>query len=352
MGLMDFFKGLASSPAVLPHFFKIPNENTPDPGALEGVFETRQNYFTVRVNEMYLLESRKWFTRFEPMVICLTEYGYNKGNVENPFVVGSNLLKTKIKGDGEGMIFRDTRVAGLHPYAGGRFVINIALYSNEIENYLQKSMKLLENISGVFNENITVFLKSFTRISNVIINGIDELIATEKTRPLFGIRKEFDPAANESFSPGYYVMIDKSDKNWEPARFFVDKDNSLKYKDGDNQKNFREDEFILFSIIKSNERNDYESLPVYKSYDDILEYAKGFPEIGEEEKKKIKDMLRVLNFDMVRSPDLTEPDATRLMNKFFTKVKETVDTRFNWGAGVKVAEKDFLSDIDAKIVSM
>lgn len=351
MGLRDFFKGLVSTPTLLPHFFKIPNENTADPAALAGNFDTRQQYFTVRVNEMYLLESRKWFTKYEPMVVCLSEYSYNKNFVENPFVVGSNLLKSKIKGDGEGMIFRDTRVAGLHPYAGGRFIINIALYRNEIENYLQKSMKFLENVSGVFNDNISMFLKNFTKISNVIIDGIDELVATDKSRPLFGIRKEFDPASNETFSPGFYVMIDKSDKEWNPSDFFVDKENKLKYRKDNNLTDFREDEYMLFSINKSTDRNDYQLLPVYESYDKILEYAQELDKIGDIEKQKIKDMLRVLNFDMVRSADLTEPDAAMLIKKFFETIKKTVDENFKWSAGAN-EEKNFWTDMDAKIVSM
>jgi hypothetical protein len=130
----------------------------------------------------------------------------------------------------------------------------------------------------------------------------------------------------------------------------VDGDNKLKYGAAKNE--FREDEYILFSVLRSTERNDYQLLPVYKSYEDILEYAQEFSEIGEEEKKKIKDMLRVLNFDMVRSPDITEGDATRLMNKFFEKIKETVDTKFVWSASRKEMKKEFLSDMDSKIVSL
>lgn len=343
----DFFRKLISTPAVLPHYFKIPNENTADPASLEGTFETRNHYFSLRVNEMYLKESRKWFSRIEPMVISITEYMYNQQFISNPFVVGSTLLKDKMKGEGEGMIFRDTRVAGLHPYAGGRFIINIALFQNETENYLKKTMKFLESVSGVFNDNIAGMLRNFTRVSDVIVNGIEELINTDKTKPLFGIRKEFDPDAGEAFAPGYYVMIDKSNNNWNAADFSVDKTNRLIY----NNQPFREDEYILFSITKTTERNDYMALPVYKKYDEILAHAQGLPEISENEKIKIKEMLRVLNFEMVRSSDLTTQDASRLMEKFFEELKKVIDRKFNFAAG-KQPRSNPESEMDAKIISL
>src|SRR3954470_8645453 len=239
MCMNDFFKKLISSPAILPHYFKIPNQNTPEAASLEGSFETRKHYFSLRVNEMYLKESRKWFSQIEPMVISITEYMYNQQFVSNPFVVGSTLLKDKMKGEGEGMIFRDTRVAGLHPYAGGRFIINIALFRNETENYLNKTMKFLESVTSVFNDNIAGMLKSFSKVSDVIVTGIEELVNTDKTKPLFGIRKEFDPDAGEAFEPGYYVVIDKSNNNWNAADFSVDKNNRLLY----NNQPFREDEY-------------------------------------------------------------------------------------------------------------
>ncbi|AEV97778.1 hypothetical protein A4D02_15965 [Niastella koreensis] len=343
----DFFKKLISSPTVLPHYFKIPNQNTPDPASLEGSFETRKHYFSLRVNEMYLKESRQWFSQIEPMVISITEYMYNQQFVSNPFVVGSTLLKDKMKGEGEGMVFRDTRVAGLHPYAGGRFIINIALFRNETENYLNKTMKFLESVTGVFNDNIAGMLKSFTKVSDVIVSGIEELVNTDKTKPLFGIRKEFDPDAGEAFEPGYYAMIDKSNNNWDAADFSVDKNNRLLYKNNP----FREDEYILFSITKTTERNDYMALPIYKQYDEIRAYAQGIPEVSESEKMKIKEMLRVLNFEMNRSADLTTADAERLIDQFFEELKKMVDRKFNWGAA-KQLEKNFWSEMDEKITNL
>jgi hypothetical protein len=343
----DFFKKLISSPAILPHYFKIPNQNTPEAASLEGSFETRKHYFSLRVNEMYLKESRKWFSQIEPMVISITEYMYNQQFVSNPFVVGSTLLKDKMKGEGEGMIFRDTRVAGLHPYAGGRFIINIALFRNETENYLNKTMKFLESVTSVFNDNIAGMLKSFSKVSDVIVNGIEELVNTDKTKPLFGIRKEFDPDAGEAFEPGYYVMIDKSNNNWNAADFSVDKNNRLLY----NNQPFREDEYILFSITKTTERNDYMALPVYKQYDEIRAYAQGIAEVSESEKMKIKEMLRVLSFEMYRSSDLITADAERLINQFFEELKKMVDRKFNWGAA-KQLEKNFWSEMDEKITNL
>jgi hypothetical protein len=151
MGLREFFGNLAATPTVLPYFFRIPDGNIANQAVLSGPFKARQDYFSVRVNEMYLTESRKWFREIEPTVISLTEYSYNQQFISNPFVVGSNLLKSKMKGDGAGFVFKDTRVAGLHPYAGYRFIINLALYAVTTKNNLTGALKFIEKVSVSMN---------------------------------------------------------------------------------------------------------------------------------------------------------------------------------------------------------
>ena len=306
MALKDLFKSWASSPALQPHLLRIPNNNTDDPEGLTGLFEPQQHYFTVRVNEMFLSEKRKWFREIEPMVFCLTSYIYGEQEIDNPFIVGRNLLETKMQNVPEGMVFNDTRVAGIHPFSGGRLVVSIALCQAVTTDYLANSLEFIEKISGVFSENITSLIGNYLKIANVVIGGIDKLLDSKAVQPLFGFRQEFDRDANDHFSPGYFVMIDKSNADWNANNFFI-KQNRLYYgNDAATAKAFREDEYVLFSVTKSEERSDIKLLPVYQSYKKILEELK-VKEVSQDHKDKIKDMLRVLNIEMQASPDLTAP---------------------------------------------
>jgi hypothetical protein len=274
------------------------------------------------------------------MVISLTEYSYARQFVSAPFVVGSSLLKSKMQGEGAGFVFRDTRVAGLHPYAGDRFILNLALYRVETQNYLTDAIKFLESVSGVFNESLSLLLKNFVKTANVVIDGINGIVDRGNVNPIFGIRKEFDPATQDVFAPGYYVMLDKSARNWEPANFSVSKDNSLMYLKDQTPRRFREDEYILFSINKTDSRSDVDQLPVYKGFDDILDFAQKFPEMPEEQKTKIKGMLYALKFELLKSPDLTTEQAGTLIDQFIAQVKAAVEKKINWGATGAAAPPD------------
>ena len=350
MGLKDLFKSWAGSPAVLPFLIRIPDSNTDNPNDLAIEFEPKQHYFTVRVNEMFLSEKRKWFKEIEPMVVCLTSYIYGEQEIDNPFIVGRNLIETKMQNIPEGMVFQDTRVAGIHPYAGGRLIVSIALCHSVTKNYLADSLEFIEKVSGVFNENITALIGNYTKIANVVIGGIDKLFDSESVKPLFGFRKEFDPDANDHFSPGYYVMLDRSDSNWNPQNFFVLNNRLFYGSDKTTAKEFRNDEYVLFSVTRSDERGDINLLPVYQSYKKILDILK-VNEVTQDTKNKIKDMLRVLNIEMQQSPDLTEPQARALIQKYINDVGQLMEPKFNWSAAPD-KKTGFWSDMDDKILAL
>jgi hypothetical protein len=250
----------------------------------------------------------------------------------------------------EGMIFNDTRVAGVHPYAGGRLVVSIALCQATTKDYLSDSLEFIEKISGIFNENITSLIGNYLKIANVVIGGIDKLLDSKAVQPLFGFRFEFDRDANDQFAPGYFVMLDKSNIQWNENNFFV-KANRLFYgDDAASSTAFRDEEYVLFSVTKSDERTDINLLPVYQSYKKILEEIK-VKEVSQDKKDKIKDMLRVLNIDMRMSPDLTKTQAINLIEKYIDDVSKMIEPKFNFGAAAKKQPDDW-DILDAKIAAI
>lgn len=353
MSLMDFFRNLKQDPALLPTCFSIDDDHTDNKPGAAGGFEPRQQYLSVTVNEMYLTTKRKWFKEFEPMVVSVTEYVYGDKLVQNPFVVGSSLLDNKKHPAPNGTLFHDTRVAGIHPYLGDRITLNMALYRSQTKDHLANALELLEKVSGIFNANIAGLLKNIVEVSNVVISGVDKLTGSGAVKPLFGWRIELDPVLHGKIMPAYYVMIDKSEREWDKKKFFVKK-SRLFYGDSlENAKEFREDEYILFSLLSRDRRDDYSLLPVYKTYEQIVDFAAGFAEITDEDKKKITALLRGLNFEIMKSPDFTEPDGARQMNEWYEKIKKAIEPKFNLGAHpAREKEKSLWTDMDDKILAM
>jgi hypothetical protein len=262
-------------------------------------------------------------------------------------VVGSDLLKN-IQGAGAGFIFRDTRVAGLHPFTGGRLVLNFALFKNVTKDWLTDSFEFIEKVSGVFNENISALLKNIAKTSGIVLDGIDKLVDGKHIEPVFAIHQELD-ADVAALKPGFYVMIGRSDKTWDESAFFVDETNALRYgNDLSSAKPFRDEDYILFSINRADERSDYDQLPFYKSYDNVLAFAAQFPDISAEQKAKVKSMLYTLNFEMLRSPDLTQAQAGKLLKQFVATVTANIEPKFNFGAAGK-GPKPGLTPADKKL---
>lgn len=350
MGLKEFFSKLYATPTTLPHLIRIHNNNTDVAQQLEGAFIPEQHYFTVSVNEMFLSSRRKWLREIEPMVVSLSGYIYGEQKIEDPFVVGRSLFKDKSQEIPQGMLFLDTRVAGTHPYRGDRVTLSLVLCQYTSKDYLASSLKFVEDISGVFGESMKLLVNNYTNIARVLINGIDNLLDLKTIQPLFGFREEFGNGPNNEFTPGYFVLLDSSTKDPDPGKFFV-KENRLYYgEDAGTAKPFRDDEYILFNVARSEERGDVSLLPVYQSYKKILEELKT-PEVSAAQKDKIKDMLRVLNIEMRQSPDLTAPHAKKLMEKYIREVSDLIAPKFNFGAAF-TEEKNDWSILDAKIQAL
>ncbi|NIJ55437.1 hypothetical protein [Dyadobacter arcticus] len=352
MGLKDFFRNLASSPAELPVFFRIPNENIDIGADLKGQFEPNQHYFTVKVNEMFLSERRRWFREIEPMVVCLSSYIYGEQEIDNPFIVGRNLIKNKVQNIPEGMLFSDTRVAGIHPYSGGRVVVSMVLCESLTQNHLSNSLDFIEKVASVFSENIASLVSSYLKIANVVLGAIDTLLDTKSLKPILGFRQEFDRDANDQFAPGYHVIIDKSTKNWNPKHFFVI-GNRLYYGSSQNvAKVFREDEYVMFSLTRSETRSDIRLLPVWQSYQKILNELK-VTEVSADHKERIKKMLTVLSIEMRQSPDLTQAHAKKLILDFADEVKSLIKPKFNLGANhTNTESEEFWDMINSKIAAI
>ena len=115
--------------------------------------------------------------------------------------------------------------------------------------------------------------------------------------------------------------------------------------------NLEKSEYVLFSVTKSDRRSDFKTLPVYQSYNKILEELKATTEVSTDHKEKIKGKLRVLNIEMRQSPDLTETDAKALMEKFVKEVSELIDPKYNFGLAPVLAEDDW-SKLDKSIANL
>src|SRR5262249_23437968 len=145
---------IISSPRHTPSAITIPTDHVDQAASLGGTFLPNQHYFQVRINELFLTNAREWFSTIDPMVFIVSEFLYDRQEQEVPCIVGPGMMQKyaqRLEKVPQGMLFRDTRVAGVHPYRGGRLSLTVVLCQTESKNYARELLKVVETASSALD---------------------------------------------------------------------------------------------------------------------------------------------------------------------------------------------------------
>lgn len=317
MGLASLWKKIKESPTFRPSHFSIPLDHIDDPKGLGILIENDKHYFLVRMNEMFLTYKRRWVKDFEPVVFCSVDFNYAGEKVTQPFLLSPNSLQSPFKKYPEGMMFKEIKMAGLHPFKGGTFGISVVLGRMEMKNYLRKFLKFLESTASAFPGGFSSVLSSYVKMTNIILDGVEELFDTQEIEPIIGYRREFITDVQDDFRTGFYVLMNSDSADLDPKRFFV-KDRSLHYGDSmATAKPFVSDDYVLYSVEATPERNDSNTLAFHKQFIDLqnqLSRISGI--ITEDHKKALSALLFSLNDAIWVSPDLVL-EQKRALQQFY-----------------------------------
>jgi hypothetical protein len=284
---------------------QIRNDNEP-PGVS---FEREKHYFQMRVNELYLHTTRQWATTYDPMVFFVSEFDYRGKDkrIATPFLVGPSLIKDYGVKPPANLVLQDTRVAGLHPYRGGRLTVSVTLCQVKREDYVRKFFHMLESTAQVLD--FTTALSASLKVAGVVLEGIQTLAGAGDTQSLVSVRHEFDPDGSDEVRPGYFVLVDEDERKVDPGQLFVRNRRLVAGKDIDSAVSFRQASYVLYSLIQTIPRSDYTSLPFYDQWAEVEREAN---EPNEKGKARAKAILSAMVLKMLQSPDLTEDHADLL----------------------------------------
>ncbi len=297
-----------AAPALTRAAFAIPTARVLDGGGLGSPFASRQHYFQVYVNELYLQHAREWFVEFDPMSFVATRYVYDREETTAAFVVGPKLLQEfKDVDPPEGMIFRNTPVTGLHPYQGGPVELTILLSRLPRQNNAGQLLRVLENVTAALDPS-TVF-STYVKLGGTLLDGVEALLGIDGTQSVLGYRVSVNPSAGIAFEPGFHALLDVDEKNVDPERFFI-KDSRLHERVNGGLQPYRGSDFLLFSVRQGTARNDERLLSFYPLWETTQDLAaKPDPHYWQEAKANFNALKRA----MLASPDLTQPDYKRLL---------------------------------------
>jgi hypothetical protein len=317
--IVQMWNGVKGSSRELPGMYMVPPSHTDLQPDVFKSFEKDKTYFQVRVNEMYLSYDRQWFSNYEPMLFTATEFLYGGERHTVPTLVGPQLMPKLPTGELPArMVFANTRVAGLHPYRGGRLVLTVILYRSERDNVAQSMLKLIENTAGALD--FTHAVDIYVKVATVALDGIQALLGLGKLQPLLGIRREFDPDADALLMPGYYVLCNRTDL--DETKMWVKEGKWLYGDDLASAASRSGDDYVLYSVVQTPERSDADALPFYSLYQQAKQQA---TQPTKESWDVAKANLAAVHQMMVTSPDLTPEQASALLDAYLVELKSIHD---------------------------
>lgn len=309
----DIYERIRHAPAKTWAYLQIPDEHI-DRACPMGIFEPQKHYFRMVVNEMFLADSRQWITNFDPVVFAAVEFLYDKTMSEEPKVVGPRLLANYKQAVPQGVRFLNTPISGLHPYVGGDFTYTVILYRVARNNHVRDLLNVLEKVVNAVDPSNA--MKAYLNIAGVVVDGLDIILGTNQTTPVVAIRNTVNLAAGNDFKPGYSVLIDAPENSIKKENFWV-RDGRLFYGTSlSSSIPYSEKDFVLFSIIQSEARNDVSALQFYPRWEETqLQAAQS------NQWEDAKSSFNALYLELLVNPDLTDFQKDTLRQEYRNRMK-------------------------------
>jgi len=331
---------IKKSPAQLPTRVVIPRKNV-DIYEKLGPIKPGVHYFQVIINEMYLTNRREWFSVYDPMVFIVSEFNYDKKRETVPYLVGPMMIEKNGQKAPAGMIFSDTRVAGLHPYRGGGLTLSLILCRVKRENYARKLMQVIENAAKVLD--FSSMLSTYVKIAGVVMDGVELMLDSGDLQPHIGLRKEF--IIDDVLESEYFALIEIPEGNINPEELWVKKGQLCVGKSKEEAKPFREADYVLYSINSTGERDDISVLPFYPLWERIQTEALN-PDDNSWQRAK-GDLLSLYQ-NLVLSPDLVSGQAAMLNQKYKKEIVQLHENAVNMST-LGPGERKKISDVEAEL---
>jgi hypothetical protein len=265
-----------------------------------------------------LADNRQWWVQFDPLVVIVTAFNYDKKDIAVPKVVGPQLIPDPEGGGSPkyGTVLEDTLVAGPHPYRGGDVVISVRFYRVQRDNFVRSVLKTIDALSKISTSLHE--LEMVASVGGAILTGVEGVLGLRTTTCLAAYRGSLVPRLTKPFSAQFCALLtppvpkELSALRVQDGRLFADQTEGIA--------RYKNSEFLLLSVYGAEERDDMSRLPVNARRIAALK-AVGQ---GTDGFSRAKGLLTAAYAEMLESPDMTINHADHLFELWR---KELMDRR-------------------------
>jgi len=277
-------------------------------------------YFAVDVNELFLHDRKVWWQTFFPTVWTSTQFSYASSTRSVPYLIGPSLLGNDL-GAPEGMLYRNVRVAGPHPYKGGPLTFSLVLNRMKSGDAAASVLSVLESAVNTFG--LATALAPYLTIAHTVVDGF-EVLLNLGSAPIMGVRDSLTPDddCQAATAPGYYALLESP---MSTERLWVRNRQLLVGKDAVSAAPLRDRSYVLYSIRTVPTRNDYTQFADVNSLWDQVESFAQRPEARNY--TAAKALMTELGIRLRQHPDFITAQADSLYVDWAQQMVELHDRK-------------------------
>jgi hypothetical protein len=306
------------APAAQKTYCRIADDHVLDPGYTGRVFERDQAYFTISLAEMFLANARQLWQGLAPLTVAVADFQYAGERESAPFVVGKDLLaNVQNYLNGENVEYRNTRIFGPAPYAGGPVGLFVGLFQTAANSPTTEFFGILSDIADAFK---LAGLSGYLPVAKVVTSGLARLLGLDGTHLRIGARDEFTSGADQpnQFREGYLAYVNcPPDGLGEPV--WAKDGLLLSGRTADSARALTRHDHCLVRVLWNAERDDYTSLPFHKLWEKTRNL------IWEAQEEKARGSFLELAQQVAGSPDLTTRHRVGLLSVYRANFESELD---------------------------
>lgn len=227
------------------------------------------SYFSIHLAQMFLSNSRKWFRDWYPACHTSVRLQYS----DYPVVNLSHVTHVPEGALSRGVLL-NYPLTSLIPYRGGTVEIQAGLLALKGQDYLQTTIKLLQNFSSL----VAAPLAQALTVAEKISSGMQDLLGATDGEIQLSFHQTFTDNGGNTLQPGYYAAILATANQLDEQKLSV-KEDQLLY----NGRPLTGYDYLLFRIDSVRERQDWRLQSIQENLTQATTaYLRGKDEDGQE----------------------------------------------------------------------